>query len=368
MTVTYYLTSGQKKQATLLYYFTSLNYLKELQEKIKSFRQLTEGTLEQSQKEGRDNYLHNARWGYRDTSENWANNSWSFIADFDLSISRHIADRAAEIYHVTGASHCGRGMAEYSLMWTTPNEQKEFQHKFAEISHHANYIDMTVDKSGDTSAWDDFEFTLTWESFSNLFERFPKFNVRTDLCVKTGDVPPRTGVYIAADDPLASLQFAWRGDLNGALLECSTFNKLGETALLEIGRQRLWKDGKAMQTFVSKRLSHPDFLNNPFFDGLPSEELAPSIVASCAFSSHPSKWYFVEIIEGEWDPIDKETETDSMILEEHSFRGNMLCTQNGFYFTPAKAGSRQFFSVGQIFPEIGSSYGETIWQWDQTQE
>lgn len=43
------------------------------------------------------------------------------------------------------------------------------------------------------------------------------------------------------------------------------------------------------------------------------------------------------------------------------------CPKTGFWFTPARAGSRQRFEVGQVMPEVGGDYGATIWQWDDQQ-
>ena len=43
------------------------------------------------------------------------------------------------------------------------------------------------------------------------------------------------------------------------------------------------------------------------------------------------------------------------------------CPKTGFWFTPARAGSRQRFDVGQVMPEVGGDYGATIWQWDDQQ-
>jgi hypothetical protein len=48
--------------------------------------------------------------------------------------------------------------------------------------------------------------------------------------------------------------------------------------------------------------------------------------------------------------------------------GGEQCVRSGFWFTPAKAGSRQYFSAGDLMPEVTSDYGATIWQWDQNQE
>jgi len=43
------------------------------------------------------------------------------------------------------------------------------------------------------------------------------------------------------------------------------------------------------------------------------------------------------------------------------------CPRTGFWFTPARAGSRQRFEAGQVMPEVGGDYGTTIWQWDDQQ-
>jgi hypothetical protein len=46
---------------------------------------------------------------------------------------------------------------------------------------------------------------------------------------------------------------------------------------------------------------------------------------------------------------------------------NQPCPREGFWFTPAQAGSRRFFRAGELMPEIGGDFGTTIWQWDQNQ-
>ncbi|MCA6215115.1 hypothetical protein KGA65_01050 [Ideonella sp. B7] len=46
---------------------------------------------------------------------------------------------------------------------------------------------------------------------------------------------------------------------------------------------------------------------------------------------------------------------------------NHPCPKTGFWFTPARAGSRQRFEAGQVMPEVGGDYGATIWQWDDEQ-
>lgn len=43
------------------------------------------------------------------------------------------------------------------------------------------------------------------------------------------------------------------------------------------------------------------------------------------------------------------------------------CPRTGWWMTPAKAGSRRRFDLGEPMPEAGSDYGATIWQWDDNQ-
>jgi hypothetical protein len=46
---------------------------------------------------------------------------------------------------------------------------------------------------------------------------------------------------------------------------------------------------------------------------------------------------------------------------------NQPCPRAGYWFTPAKLGSRRFFKQGELMPEFKSDYGLTIWQWDENQ-
>lgn len=44
-----------------------------------------------------------------------------------------------------------------------------------------------------------------------------------------------------------------------------------------------------------------------------------------------------------------------------------LCPQTGFYFSPALPDSRKRFVEGEVMPSLNSTYGQTIWQWDEIQ-
>lgn len=366
MKATAQLTPWQKKQAALLYYFSSMDYLKGLQNRLLDLRTIGESTLDKSRAEARDKMLRSAQWGDRNTTENWANNAWGFLADFQRSIARDIADRASQTYHVTGAYQCGRGMDEYSMLWTTPAEQERFDAMFEELSRYAGNIDDTMNKIYPESRWDDFTLTVEWQNHAHHFPMLPKLIVRTDITGESGRVPPRTGVYVSSDDPHGALQFGWIGGGNGRLVDCATFNDLGKAALAAVGRKKLWVDGKAMLDFVLANSDRPELKDDPFFDSPRTEDLAPSLTARNAFTSHPSRWYYVERVDGEFEPI--ETESEEPVRETTRFEAGAVCQKRGFYFTPARLDSRRRFEIGEAFPDMASAYGKTIWQWDAKQD
>lgn len=43
------------------------------------------------------------------------------------------------------------------------------------------------------------------------------------------------------------------------------------------------------------------------------------------------------------------------------------CPREGWWTTPVHTGSRRRFAGGELMPELGGSYGTTIWQWDDDQ-
>lgn len=127
------LTLWQKKQATLFYHFASLDYFKGLQQRVNELITVAESTLDQAKAENRDALLTDQQWGTRNTSANWANVAWPFLASFRKSNAWHIANRPFEVYGITGANHCARAMDEFSMQWATPHEEKKFKETFEAV-------------------------------------------------------------------------------------------------------------------------------------------------------------------------------------------------------------------------------------------
>ena len=301
----------QRRQAALLYLYASKEFLEELDEMANRLMRFADNTLSTARNEHRDQVLADAQWGARNTSENWAKYAWPFLHDFKRSLLTDIANRAIDHYQITGTNQFIRGSSEYSLQWTTPNEYRECERMMNDISHHGSIIDGTMTRFFPTSSWDDFGFAMALQEHGRRFTRLPRFRIRTDVEGVTDAIPPRTGVYIPQDDVHGAMQFAWHGVVenrrDGRLLECATFNDIGLHALQLVGRSDLWLDVQKMFDFamlpkysrvLRKHLHCVDEI-------LP--ELGHSAVARHAFKSRACKWYFVEMIEGEFDDIDDGT-------------------------------------------------------------
>lgn len=68
---------------------------------------------------------------------------------------------------------------------------------------------------------------------------------------------------------------------------------------------------------------------------------------------------------GSFDRIKPLTSGQSNAGEHGRCEAGQPCPREGYWFTPAQAGSRRFFKAGEVMPEFKSDYGATIWQWDQ---
>ncbi|WP_034351061.1 hypothetical protein [Herbaspirillum sp. GW103] len=297
------LSLPQKKHVCLLYHFASLEYLKGLQVRLHELMRFVDPTLAKAKLQGRDALLSNSRWGTRDTSEDWANNGLPFLADFELSVARQIAQRAFEVYSFTDAYNCGRGLSEYSLNWMTPEEEDEFQSRFDDLYLYAHNIDRTLKKSGISGGWDDFDLTVCLAKHPEALGDATALRLRSDINAHSGTTPPRTGVYLPLDDPHGTPQFCWTGKPSGTLKECATFNDLGLEALASVGRQALWLDDYRMNQFVQSHLQNPRLMADPYFNESTNDpELAASLIARQAFTSRPCDWIYVEQLHGQ--PID----------------------------------------------------------------
>ncbi|RYO77269.1 hypothetical protein DL763_010032 [Monosporascus cannonballus] len=101
-------------------------------------------------------------------------------------------------------------------------------------------------------------------------------------------------------------------------------------------------------------------LNNPFsgYDEEMAAEYEAIAMGSPVTEAVDTTWHFVS------QPVAQPTSLPHLHLR---CEAGHPCTKSGYWITPAKSGSRRFFSQGTLMPEVVSNYGSTIWQWDSDQ-
>jgi hypothetical protein len=91
---------------------------------------------------------------------------------------------------------------------------------------------------------------------------------------------------------------------------------------------------------------------------------------------NPQTMQRVGLADTTWTLVERVAETGGGIPGEQDpvkagvrlrCEANKPCPREGFWFTPAKQGSRRFFQHGELMPEFKTDWGATIWQWDESQ-
>jgi hypothetical protein len=361
------LTPWRKKQAAMLLYYSSLEYLVALHKLVTDLiNGDVEAILDKAKVQQRDKLLIDKRWGTRNTSKNWSNYAWPYLKDLQISLAKNIAQRESGVYRMTAVNEYLYAMQQFSLDWMTPAEEEIFNSATENISYLAIPLDRTM-ADFMSSDWNDFGFAYRYSDHVPQFDTIQKFRVNVDIIVPTGVIPDKTGIYVSKDDPNAALQFAWSGKDGRKLREANTFNELGLDALAAVGRKDLWFNDQKMFDFATTskyaELLHDDVI---WEDG-PHPDLAPSAVARQAFTKRQSEWYLVEPIDGEFEKL-ADLDIVENVEKGPRIAGGEKCIEPGFYFSPSRPDSRRYFSKGDNTPEFDTQYGSTIWQWDIEQK
>lgn len=215
-----------------------------------------------------------------------------YLAGYERGILEALALRAKKIYMPTGTTQCARGMHETGTFAVSEEKQARYDEMFGAIANHAGWLDGAIERW--TSPMNDFEFALGWEQYAAALAPRTAYRVLMDVVCHSGEVPPRTGVYVPADDQYGSLQFGWTGEPKGALPESCTFNDLGLAAVREFGHHRLWSDGERLIVFLQANIAHASLAQDSFLDLVSDASCTPCFLARHAFTTRPCKWYFVE--------------------------------------------------------------------------
>ena len=366
------LTPWRKRQVAMLYRYASMEYLRPLHGMVSRLIALADGSLDQAKAEGRDTYLTDPRWGVRDTAANWSTHAYPFLLSFRENVAYLIAARASEVYGPSGTHQCAMALGEFSMNWSTLEEEERFDEMFREIGRYSYPMDRTMNRSWGGN-WDDHSLALQWKKAGPAFGPLPVLRVRTDIVGETRKRPPRTGVYIPADDSFGTPEFAWTGlkpmtvngvttlEATGCLSEGKTFNDLGKFALETVGRDALWLDDDAMFAFATRSAAAKELRDKVYVDGEARPEMAALAVSNAGIVRRPCEWHYVELIEGEFEaappPVDPRLRAEP---------GDTV-PRSGWWHTLAIKGDQGFryFEQGSRFPETKyTDWGSVIWSFD----
>jgi hypothetical protein len=253
----------------------------------------------------------------------------------------------------------------HQMIWATGEQEEEFKRRAEEVFRYAGSISDVMYRPCQLK---DFTFWCDWQENKHLFPQIPRFRVRTDVVGVSGQVPPRTGVYVPQEDPMAALQFAWTGGY-GQLSDTRTLNDFGRLALERVGRAGLWSDASGLLALINEPQHH----HLPSISDFDREnvKLAPSAAAREGFEGRPCKWYFVEMVNDEYEDHDGSyagAAPPATSTRPHRVIGGERVPQSGWWYTPAKMGSTRYFKKDDSFPQLeGNEFGTTFWIWSPDQ-
>lgn len=358
------LSLWQKKQATLLYHYASLEYLKPLHGMVNDVIKGIDITLQLASDEGRDHLvLGELGWEARDTSANWSTYGFPALLDLQKSVARQIAHIAFEAYGITGVNNCSRTLRELSMMWSTPGEEDRFEKQMEALGSYAAPINTTLSRA---PGWSDVLFYVYWEEIKADFPHIPQFRLRQDVLGESDKKPPRTGVYAPIGDPYGSLQFAWTGDNYGELCDCTTFNQMGLDAVHAVGIENLWNNSPELLSFLmqsSYRDAYEKECHKCNFDPADPES-ATAYLSGDAFVDLPRKWVYVEMLPDAFEDLPSEEVKTTQPTDRLRAEPNDLVPKTGWWHSQAKPNGQylHWFEAGQRFPDWHSTnYGSVIW-------
>lgn len=357
------LTRWQARQAAMLYWYSSLEYLQKFHNVLEQVvNGLVDPELVASSRHDASRILHHAQWGIQNAHKVVQPCPLSDFYDLERAVAQSITKRKKGVYEPTATDDEMRKLQEFWVCVYPPEKEQQYQQAIALINHFSYPIDSLF-YGFPSPRWSDFSFACHLPSFMVESPVIPKFRVRTDITGTTGQQPPRTGVYVAADDPHASLQFSVVNRRSFGLTNASTFSQVGLDALHAVGRDNLWFNDAKMHDFAANHWMWPQFREFMEVSGEIHSDLARGAISLHAFEERPANWHLVEVIPGEFEDIGMAHVDRSLPAPPEVRKAGERCRQTGYYSSVKHVGSNRFFSDNDIFPALDGTGSETTWHW-----
>lgn len=172
--------------------------------------------------------------------------------------------------------------------------------------------------------WEPFDLSQYSEELGSLNPpvQWPSYQINKSVSVTTGEQTKTSGIYLPNVDS-----------------SCAEFLSTA------------YEKAPPAKVFVAA---------NDLLDPVTGEKYGEEPV----FEDRTCVWYLVE------RAADQDVATPASTVRPSQSRrvsAGETCPETGFYFTPARPGSRRMFEKGEVMPTFDTGYGATIWQWDSSQ-
>lgn len=210
-----------------------------------------------------------------------------------------------------------KGQLDYIADWMSESDRKTYEDNIYSAVVMAHNIVLT-----DEAAWQSLDSILTQEQlapFSALLSR-GSYQTNIRVFVRSGEKTAVSGVY-ASDVDQSCPQFL------------GTHRKRAPLTSVCIGTE--------------------DLLDPCTGEKYDEQKIYKQVECT---------WYLIER-----DDIETFSPGPTQTSQLLKIEAGELCPKTGFYFTPALLDSRKHFVKGELMPNLKSTYGQTIWQWDEIQ-
>lgn len=309
-----------EKEIRLIELFSSLEYFGSMRDKWEAMIQHVESCLETYMKRLEANYRSKPLpdqpdivWGHRVLPNfrytlDQLNKAYILLAHGNTDALGY-ADNVRSDF---------KGQLDYAPDWMSKIDQKTYDDNIYRAMSMAHNISITEE-----ARWDCVDTIFHADEFKE-FQSFSSprtYRVNTSISVCSGDKTKITGIYVP--------------DLKNC---CPQFLDTHHDAA----------------PLTDMWIGTKDLLDPRTGEKYDEEKIYEQVECT---------WYLVERTEGE-KISDTSTAQSSLTFRVAS---GQPCPETGFYFTPAVINSRKRFVKGDVMPSLNSTYGQTIWQWDQVQ-
>ncbi|MGI4720156.1 MAG: hypothetical protein ACRYGO_18270 [Janthinobacterium lividum] len=310
----------QSEQVTLLELFSSTLYFSAMRDKWEEMIKHIESCLEAYMNALPPNYRSkpfpdqpDIAWGHR-VLPNFRN---TLVKLNDAHIMLAHGDMSA-----LGYANCVKsdfkGQLDYFADWMNSSDRKIYEDCISSATERAHNIALT-----DEALWQSLDLPRLHEELARFsgYLKIRNHRINSGVFVRSGEKTTVNGIYVP-DVESGCPQFL------------GTHRKRAPMTSICVGTEDL------INPITGKKYAEQNIYKE----------------VECT-------WHLLE----ESDDIQNSNIKTTQTFQSLRVPGGQLCPKSGFYFTSAFLDSRKRFVEGEMMPSLNSTYGQTIWQWEEGQ-